>query len=156
VKTVRALKKRYGDPNLAVRRHRHLKKRTQGYGGSRKKLAATRRWLTRHAIPAPRKGHGRQGPKKRTFENSCRPRNKRDNGIRNRDLRQKVRPGSEKQSGRIFTKFFGLEVVKRVLRIFIGLRGVSGHYGGVGPLQNERRDYTQSKSRKCRNTGHSR
>jgi hypothetical protein len=61
-RTVRALKKRYGDKHLAVGYHQQLKKWTQGDGGSRKKLAATCRGMTRHAIPAPRKGHGCQGP----------------------------------------------------------------------------------------------
>jgi hypothetical protein len=32
---------------------------------------------------------------------------------------------------------------------------VTGHYGGVGPLWNERRDGTQSRSRGCRTNDHS-
>jgi hypothetical protein len=60
VNTVRASKKRYGGPNLTVGRRWQLKKRTQGDGTPCRKLAAIRGWLTRRAIPAPRKGHGRQ------------------------------------------------------------------------------------------------
>jgi hypothetical protein len=72
VKYVRALKKRHGDRNLAVGRHRLQKKRTQGDGGSQKKLAATCRVMTRRAIPAWRQGQGqdnaaRGAPKGQTF-----------------------------------------------------------------------------------------
>jgi uncharacterized protein YqfA (UPF0365 family) len=52
VQTVRALKKRHGDWNLAVGGFEKLKKRTQGNGGSRKKLAATYRGMNHCAIPA--------------------------------------------------------------------------------------------------------
>jgi hypothetical protein len=62
VKTVRLLKEQYGDQHLTVGRHRLLKQRTQGNGGSRKKLDATHRGITRHTIPAPCKVHGHQGP----------------------------------------------------------------------------------------------
>jgi hypothetical protein len=62
LKTVRALKERYVDQHLAVGRRRHLKKRTQGSGESQKQLAAARRGMTRHAIPAVRKERGRKGP----------------------------------------------------------------------------------------------
>jgi hypothetical protein len=51
VKTVRELKKRYGDQYLVVGRRRQLRKRTRGDGGSRKKLAAARRGMTFSAIP---------------------------------------------------------------------------------------------------------
>jgi hypothetical protein len=61
VKTVRALKKRYGDQHLAVGHCQQLKKWTQGNGGSQKKLAMARGGMTR-AIPVPRNGHGHQGP----------------------------------------------------------------------------------------------
>jgi hypothetical protein len=61
-----AVKERYVDRHLAVGWHRQIQKRSQGIGGSRKKLAAARRGMTRRAIPAPRKGHGRQGLRKRS------------------------------------------------------------------------------------------
>jgi hypothetical protein len=46
VGTGRALNKRHGDRNLAVGRRGKPKERTQGNGGSRKKLAAARRGMT--------------------------------------------------------------------------------------------------------------
>jgi hypothetical protein len=49
VKTVRALKKQYGDRHLAVGYRLQLKKRTQGSGWFQKKLAAAQGRLTRHA-----------------------------------------------------------------------------------------------------------
>jgi hypothetical protein len=58
------MKKRYGDLHLAVGHRSQLKYRIQGRGGSRKKLAAARGRLTRRAVPARRKGHGRQAPGK--------------------------------------------------------------------------------------------
>jgi hypothetical protein len=64
VKPVRALKKRHGDRNLAVGRHGQPKQCTEGDGGSRKKLAAARRWMTCRASSAPRRDHGCQGPGK--------------------------------------------------------------------------------------------
>jgi hypothetical protein len=93
-----ALKERYGDRHLAVGRRQQLKKRSQGDGGSRKKLAAARRGMTRRAIPAPRMGHGRQGPgrdnvargtlKGRTFGKRHRAQPEWNNGIRNRGLKE--------------------------------------------------------------------
>jgi hypothetical protein len=59
-----ALEYRYGDWHLAVRRRRQPRKRSEADGGSRQKLVAARGRLTRRAIPALRKEHGRQGPGK--------------------------------------------------------------------------------------------
>lgn len=42
VEIIGALEDRYGERRLAVGRHRQPKKRTQGDGGSRKKLVAAR------------------------------------------------------------------------------------------------------------------
>jgi hypothetical protein len=58
VEIIGAMKDWLGDRHLAVGHHRQLKKRTRGDGGSRQKLAAAQGRLTRHAAPAPRKGHG--------------------------------------------------------------------------------------------------
>jgi hypothetical protein len=60
VEMIRALKEQYGDWHLAVGCHQQPKKRAQGDGGFWKKSATARRHMTRHAIPAPHKGHGRQ------------------------------------------------------------------------------------------------
>jgi hypothetical protein len=51
-----ALQEQYRDRHLAVRRRGQPKKRTQGNGVSRKKLAVTPGRLTRRAIRARRKG----------------------------------------------------------------------------------------------------
>jgi hypothetical protein len=66
-KLSRALKKWYVDHHLAIGRCRQLEKLTQGDGGSQKKSVAAHRGMTRCALPALCKGHGRQGaPKERT------------------------------------------------------------------------------------------
>jgi hypothetical protein len=57
VKTFGALKKQHGDQHLAVRCCWKPKKRTQGNGGTYKKLTAACRGLTHRAIPAWCKGH---------------------------------------------------------------------------------------------------
>jgi hypothetical protein len=62
VQTVRALRKWYGDWNLAIGGRGKLKKRTQGNGGSKKKLAAACRGMKHCAIPAWHKGHSGQEP----------------------------------------------------------------------------------------------
>jgi hypothetical protein len=62
VKTVRALKERYGDGHLALGHCQHLKEQTHSNGGSSKKFAASHREMIRHAIPASHKGLGCQGP----------------------------------------------------------------------------------------------
>jgi hypothetical protein len=49
-KTVRALKEQYGDWHLATGHSQQLRKRTQGDGGSWKKLATTYRGMTSHAM----------------------------------------------------------------------------------------------------------
>jgi hypothetical protein len=61
VETLEALKERYRDRHLAIRYHSQLKKQTQGNGGSKKKMATVRGWLTRRAIPAWHKGPSCQG-----------------------------------------------------------------------------------------------
>jgi hypothetical protein len=64
METIGALMDRYGDRHLAVGCRRNLKKRTQGDGGSRQKLAAAPGRLTRRVVPALRKGRSRKGPGK--------------------------------------------------------------------------------------------
>jgi hypothetical protein len=98
VENVRALKKRNGDRHLAVRRRGQPKERTQGSGGSQKKLAAACRGMTRSAIPARRKGQGRQvqgeenvargAPKRSTFGKRRRATPEGITGIRNPSSRQ--------------------------------------------------------------------
>jgi hypothetical protein len=62
VETIGALEDRYGDRYIAVGSRRQPKKRTQGDDGSREKLVAARRRMTRRAIPARRKGRSHEGP----------------------------------------------------------------------------------------------
>jgi hypothetical protein len=62
VETIGALQDRYGERHLAVGRRWQPKERIQGDGASRQKLSSARGRMTCRAIPAPRKGNGRQGP----------------------------------------------------------------------------------------------
>jgi hypothetical protein len=65
---------RYGDRHLVVGRRRQPKKRTQGDGGSRKKPAAVRSRVNRHAFPARRKGLGQKDRHSRKKEGKSGPR----------------------------------------------------------------------------------
>jgi hypothetical protein len=81
VETGRALNKRHKGRHLAVLRRGKAKERTQGSGGSRKKLATGSRRMTRRAGMARCKGHGRKRQNKdyiargtqkgRTYEKRC-------------------------------------------------------------------------------------
>jgi hypothetical protein len=75
VTTVRAVKKRYGDRHLAIRRRRQLRKRPQDEGGSRKKLVVARRGMTRRAGVAQRKGRGHTGLAGNSDQGQCSKRN---------------------------------------------------------------------------------
>jgi hypothetical protein len=96
-KTSGALKKRYRNRHLAVRRRSQPKKWTQGNGGSRKKMAAACRGMTRRIISARRKGHCFQGQGKdkavprtqkgRTFGKRRREKPEGTNRTRDRDLK---------------------------------------------------------------------
>jgi hypothetical protein len=83
VETRGAMKERYDDRHLAVGRRRP-KKRSQGEGGSRKNLTATRRWMTRSAGTARRMGRGNKGP---AVEQRQQTRQEGSNRIRDRDLK---------------------------------------------------------------------
>jgi hypothetical protein len=63
------------------------------------------------------------------------------NGIRDRVLKEQLRLGSERISGRIYRKTFVLEIVIEGSSLLSGFeKRVSGHHGGVSPLRNERRN----------------
>jgi hypothetical protein len=108
VKPVRALKQRYRDRHLAVRRRGQPKERNQGTGDSRKKLRAASREMTRHAGVGWRKGHGRQGQGKdkgvrgtsngRRLGKRQRTLQKGSNGIRDRDVKNQLRLRKERRS----------------------------------------------------------
>jgi hypothetical protein len=76
MEAIGALEDRCGDRHLAVRRCGRPKKRTQGDGESRQKLAVACGQLARRTVPALRKGRSRRGPGKTT-----------GNGIRGRSTR---------------------------------------------------------------------
>jgi hypothetical protein len=98
-------------------------------------MAATRRRMTRRAVPAPRKGHGRQGPGKDnvvsgkpkglTFENRRQARHKRNNGIRDRGLRRELCLGSKEIFYEALGQINRLEVVKRAVESSVRLRKMS-------------------------------
>jgi hypothetical protein len=167
VKPVGALKKWHRGRYLDVGRRGKPKERTQGYGGSRKKLAAGRRGMTRREGVARHNGRGRQGhgsdnvaprtQKRPTFGRRRRAHPECDRGIRNRDFKEQLRLGSKRTSARIYRKAFVLEIVKRAVRISSGLRKVRDWTLWRGrPPPNGKRDCTRSKSRQCGSTGHSR
>jgi hypothetical protein len=60
-KPVRGLRRRHGGRHLAAGSLGETKKRIQGSGEFRRKLAAERRGMNRRVVVAQRKGHGRQG-----------------------------------------------------------------------------------------------
>jgi hypothetical protein len=135
VENVGALEDQYGDWNLTAGLCRQPKKRTQGNGGSWKMLAVTRGRMTRHAIPAPCKGHGRQGPDKddvvrgtpkgRTFEKTRRARPKSNNGISNQRPRRELHLGSKETFYEGLRQIIGLEVTKRAVASSIRVQKMS-------------------------------
>jgi hypothetical protein len=135
VETIGALEDRCGDRHLALRRRRQLRELTQDDSGFRKKLAAAWRRMTRDAIPAPRKGHGRKGPgrdsvakgapKGWTLERRRRTHPECSRGIKDRGARRQPRLRKERTSGRIFRKTVQLEMKKRTVVSSTGLRKVS-------------------------------
>jgi hypothetical protein len=123
VETIRTLLDRYGVLHLAIGPHRQWKKRTQGDGGSWKKLADYCRRMTWRAIPSWCKGRGYKGPtvkKRRRKDPEC------NNGIgtsawnssyawdaRRNFMRPSDKPSSCRSWGVQLDLLWGLE--KRVL-----------------------------------------
>jgi hypothetical protein len=142
VKTFGAQKKRHGDRHPAVGRRRQPKKRTQDNGGSQKKLAATRRQMTRCAGVAWHKGHSHTGPmvkqrrwkrqtrdgvaggtsRGRTFGKWRQAQSKCNNGIRNQGLNERLCLGSRRTPSKTFRQTVGLEIVKRTVKSLVGIR----------------------------------
>jgi hypothetical protein len=128
VETVGALKKRYRNLLLTVRRRGQQKKRTQGNGGSRNKLAAACRGMTCLTIPAWCKGHccqgqGKgQGYAKNPQRTAVREETSRETGRHewNKEPRFKkqLHLGSERTSSGVYWKALVLEIVKRRVRAF--------------------------------------
>jgi hypothetical protein len=126
VETIRALKDQFGDRHLAVERYWQRKKRTQGDGGSYKKLATACRWITCCAVPALREGHSCQGadtdsvvqgtPKEQMLQMRCWVQLKCNNDIRDWGLRQQLCLGSKETE---------LKNMKQAAEFSIGLREMS-------------------------------
>jgi hypothetical protein len=117
VETIGSLKDRFGGRRLAVRR---------------------RVRLTRHAVPARRKGHIHKGPtveKRRWKGPEC------NNCIRNRDLREQLRLGSKTAFNKALGQTHELEVLTRAVGISIGLRKLSDWTvrRGRPPLKRKKR-----------------
>jgi hypothetical protein len=98
-------------------------------------LPAAWGWLTRRAIPALCKGHGHQepgrgnittgAPKGWTFRKRLRAQPECKNAIRDPSLKGQLHPGSKRAFNKMVRQTFGLEVMKRVVRISIRLQEVS-------------------------------
>jgi hypothetical protein len=108
VEATGALEDRFEDQRLAAGCRRQLRKRTRGNdGGSRRKFEATRGRLTRSAVPAPRKSHGLKETGKTL-----------GNGIKDRDIKQRLRLGREKTLNEALGQKFEPEAVKIGSRAF--------------------------------------
>jgi hypothetical protein len=152
------------DRRLAARHRRQLKKRTQGNGGSRQNLAAARERLTRRAIPAPRKGLGRQGsgkddvrgvPKRRTFVKWRRAKPRRNSGIRGGGVKQQLRLGSKGNINEIFKENLGLEITNRMAGTSFMIRKTSVktlRWGRPTPERKKRRQKHSPRNRTNRGT----
>jgi hypothetical protein len=98
------------------------KKRIQGDGGSRKKLAAARRKLSRRAVPVWRKGRCHKGP---TVEKRRRKGPECNNGIKDRCARQQLRLRNGRTSNKTFRQAAELDAVKQIVGTSIRLRKMS-------------------------------
>jgi hypothetical protein len=159
------------DRHLAVGRHRKPKKRNQGDSGSRKKLAAAYRRMTRCAVPAQCKGHGHQGPGQDNVVQGT-PQGwtlvkgrwanlKGNKGIRDRSARQQLRLRKERSTSKGIRgrsrrqephlgrkareQSHELEVAKQIFGTFIRLRKMSVRtlWTGRSPLKQKKRLHTE-------------
>jgi hypothetical protein len=114
------------------KRHRVCSLRTQGYCGSRRKLAAACRKVSCCAKVAWRKGHSYEGPsiEQELWKNKTRNKTARGtrigrmlgrrqlmrqegtNGTRNRDIKEQLCLGNERITRGIYRKSTGLEIAK--------------------------------------------
>jgi hypothetical protein len=90
------------------------------------------------ALPRSQKG--------RTFGKRCRAKPVGINGIRDRDLKKQLCVRKERTSGRILRKTVELEVEKQIDLPLYYVKCGTGHCERVGPLRNEKRNCTRSKS----------
>jgi hypothetical protein len=152
--TIGATEERSRDRCLAVRCRGRPKKRTQGDGGYRQKLAAARRRLTRRASPARRKGRNHKGP---TVENRQRKGPECNNGISNRGLKEQPRLGSKRAFNKTVRQTPGLKIAKRAVEFSVGLRKMSDWtLWRSRPPPKRKGDYPQLQCQGCTSVGHSR
>jgi hypothetical protein len=122
VETIRALE----DQQLATGHCRQPKQQTQGHSGSLKKLAAAPMLhRTRDTVV---RGQARTMLFTELLKDGrlrCLGRPKRNNGIRDQGLRQRLHLGSKRAFNKTVRQAFGLEAVKQVVGISIGLLEVS-------------------------------
>jgi hypothetical protein len=151
------LKGQYRHQHLAVRRCSQPKKQNQGNGGSWKKSVATCKGMTCHAGVARHKGHGRRGQSKgnvvqgtrkgRSFGKRCRTQPECNNGIRHRDLKERLRLGSKGNVNETFRETLWQEIAKKIVGFSVRIRKMIVRTLWRGwPLRNKRRDCIQ---RKC-------
>jgi hypothetical protein len=149
-----ALEDRYGARHLAVGHRRQPKKRTQGDGGSRKKLAAARSRMTRRAVPARRKGRGHKGPRVEKRRQKSGPwtmlyAEPLKDGRSTQQWHKRPRPemGSNKTFYEALGQTHEFEVMKRAVDLRLGCgKWVTGYCGVVGPLRNETRGQLPEKN----------
>jgi hypothetical protein len=133
--TIRSLTDRYVDQHRVVRRQRLLMERTQGNCRSRKNVTASRSRKIRHAVPAMRKVNIRKGSDRDNLARKTpkgwtpvetRRRTQWGEQRRHREWALETTVVSEKQKGtlRLRQATLGLEVEKRVVELFDGIRGV--------------------------------
>lgn len=142
MKTVTALMTQYEDQHLAVMHRGQPKKRTQGNGGSWKKMAAARRGMTHHAGVVRRKGRGHTGPtveqrrwkfqtrdsvtrgtsKGQTFGKRHQTQPECSNGIRKRDLKEQLRLENTGIVNETFMETLGLGIANIIAGTSIRLR----------------------------------
>jgi hypothetical protein len=110
--------------------------------------------MTRHDIPARRKGHccQTQGKDKavprthkgRIFAKKRRKKPEGINGIRDRDLKKQLRMMTERTSGRIFGKTIGLEIVKRRFGSSVRIRKTRDFIvEGCAPSETKKKLHTE-------------
>jgi hypothetical protein len=110
VETIRAVEDWCGEWHLALGHRWQLEKRTQGDGGSRKKLAATRRWMTHCAVTARRKAHSHKeetmegpGMQKLSIGPRCKTAGTSEEGEDiQQDLQEDHRAGDWKSNSQVF------------------------------------------------------
>jgi hypothetical protein len=145
-----ALRKRHGSRKPATGSRRKPKERPRGNCGSRKKLSAAGRKMTRRAGVARRKEHvvrknqtrnnvARGAPRGRTFGRRRQPKPERKNWIRYRGLRQQLR--SKKEFSQTLRETPRRKFVKRIVGSSAGLRKIRDWtlWRGRPPLKLELR-----------------